>query len=120
MSEVDDVILAPVEPLAQGTFIALIRRAYSRIGELAERHNVDPPLTVRLVDANARCLLVTEVVLDEYGWKVRTGDGGSPWEPAIPFPWFLTLENGAGRAITIRVEISPCSIERTDRLCQID
>ena len=105
LSQVDEVLLLPKAGSEQVTLIDVLKRAFDRIGQLAAEDQSTSPLTVRLMDASGRCLLVMTMIFQEGRWKGQTESGELDSADGLPFPWFLVLEDSSGRTRKIRVDL---------------
>ena len=75
-----------------------LRRAFNRVAELATEKDLRSPLSIRLVDADARCLVRMEITWDQHGWHGRLESGDLESRTGISFPWFIVAEDPSGRS----------------------
>jgi len=106
LSNLDDAVLIPeAAGLSERTPIDVLRRAVAFLGKVATEDQGKSPLTVRLVDADDRCLVVITMTFHQGRWKGQIENGEIESRSGIAFPWFLVLEGSTGRARRIRMDL---------------
>ena len=104
-ANLDDVVLVPEAGVNETTPIDVLRRAVALLGKLAAEDRSKSPLTVRLVDADDRCLVIITMTFQQGRWKGQIENGEIESRGGIAFPWFLVLEGSTGRARRIRMDV---------------
>ena len=105
LAKLDGVVLVPETELDEITPIDVLQHAFALVGKLAAEDQGRSPLTIRLVDADDRCLVIITMTFQQGRWKGQIEDGEIESREGIAFPWFLVLEGSTGRARRIRVEL---------------
>jgi hypothetical protein len=86
-----------------------LRRAFDRVAELAIEEDLRSPLNIRLVDADARCLVRIEMTWDQHGWHSCLESGDLKSRTGISFPWFIVAEDPSGRSAKFPIESNQIS-----------
>lgn len=102
-ANLDDVVLVPEAGLGEITPIDMLHHAVALLGKLAAEDQGRSPLTVRLVDADDRCLVTINMTFQQGRWKGQVESGEIESRGGIAFPWFLILEGSNGRPRRIRM-----------------
>jgi len=104
-ANLDELVLVPEARLDETTPMDVLHRAVALAGKLAAEDQGRSPLTVRLTDADDRCLVIITMTFQEGRWKSHVENGEIVSRGGIAFPWFLVLEGSTGRARRIRVAL---------------
>jgi hypothetical protein len=104
-ANLDDVVLVPEAGLSEITPMDVLQRAVALLGRLTAEDRGKSPLTVRLVDADDRCLVLITMTFQQGRWNGQIESGEIESREGIAFPWFLILEGSTGRPRRIRMDL---------------
>jgi hypothetical protein len=99
-----DVIVRLTPRREDNTLTAVLRRTFKSLRELAAENQMEPPIQIRLVDADGRCLVTMEMTLDRDGWDGQSDGGELKSRTGIRFPWFVIAEDCNRRIMKIQLE----------------
>ena len=99
----DEVIVVPCDVEAARD---ALDKVCVRAGELAEKHNLQPPVSACFIDGHGNQLAVLEVNWDE-NWNLLepTKEEEEPLRVPTAAPLFLVIKDSQGKTVTIKLEI---------------